>query len=365
MEKEYSRFDIEDFAFDESFQQWVLQPDSPRRQFWDLYLRQHPHQTDTLLAARELVRQLHTSQQLPQQSTFADEIWQTIDERITPVRRIGWYRAPVWQAAAVALLVLGIGVGLWLNRPDNGPSVASRSVAKPTTDAWQEEVNRTATELKIHLSDGSVISLSKDSRLRYPRTFEAGQRVVYLTGEAFFEVARNPKKPFLVYANETVTKVLGTSFRIRAYDDRPDVTVSVRTGRVSVFARADFEKNTEATQQTGVLLIPNQQAVFVKANARLAKTLVEEPVVLAAPAQTPSFAFDHTPVSEVFATLETAYGIDIVYDPNLLAGRSLTVSLEDESLYEKLDVITKTLGVGYQVIDAQIVIGAPISQPAQ
>lgn len=370
MPNDYSRFTIEDFAFDERFQHWVLHPDSEHRPFWEKYLTQHPQQTDKILAARQLVTQLAQAEGQPQYPELARAIWQNVAQRTQPVRRIGWTNRPVWRVAASIILVAGLGVAGWLWQTRITNTETGQTVANTVQSGLIEEVNRTNKVLNIHLSDSSVVSLSRDSRLTYPRTFDAQQRVVHLTGEAFFEVTKNPKQPFLVYANETVTKVLGTSFRIKAYEGAANVTVAVRTGRVSVFAEKEFlQEPRQATgtpgrsQLTGLVLTPNQQAVYAKAEAQLSKTLVEMPVVLSAPNQQPdphrrtaTFEFENTPVREVFAVLEKAYGVDIVCDADLIAARSLTVSLEDESLYDKLSVICKTIGLSWQIVDAQIII---------
>jgi transmembrane sensor len=356
MLRDFSTYEIEDFAFDETFQHWVLEASSPHRFFWENYIASHPEQTDKLLAARALVTDLKALPVVPAHSDLAPLIWRTIQTRIYPQRRIGWHRWTRWQVAASVSLLLLLGAGLWwqFNQYGTNPSlILSRFSAN---ERLLEEVNRTENMIRIHLHDGTVVSLAKDSRLTYPRTFDGRQRVVYLSGEAFFEVTQNPERPFLVYANETVTKVIGTSFRIKAYANAPKVIVAVRTGRVSVFARNDFESSPATTQPNGVVLTPNQQAIFSLKEAQLQKTLVEQPVLLAPPAEQPSFSFDNTPIDTVFGVLEKAYGVDIVFDEALFASRTLTVSLEDESLYEKLDVICKTVGVSYQIIDTQVII---------
>lgn len=357
MAKDFSEYEIEDFAFDQSFQKWVLKPDSESGRFWEEYLLTHPHQTDKLLAARALVVDLHGTHQLVKDPQLADAIWENIQGRISPKRRAFNLYFRYWQIAAMITLFLGIGASfLWKYASSVQPERTPVSSISPTDQDWIEEVNRTNREIKIHLNDGSTVSLSKDSRLRYPREFDSSQRVVHLVGEAFFDVRKNPNRPFIVFADETVTKVLGTSFRIKAYAKAPKVFVEVRTGRVSVFAKKDFEGSTLNYEKKGLILSPNQQAVFNRELAHLDKTLVEVPVLLVEPSQKISFEFNNTPIKDIFSILEKAYGLEIIYDPELAEGRSLTVSMEDESLFEKLDIICRTLGLSYSLVDAQIII---------
>ena len=356
MAKDFSHFEIEDFAFHESFQEWVLHPQSVHRAFWEEYLAAHPGQTDKVLAARQLVLKLKATQTASADTNLSRAIWQNIQSRTRPSLRIFRLLPTAWRVAAAVLLVASLGASLWWFQREKPGILSPLAVEMTSPMSTVEEVNRTDTILRVHLSDGSVVSLGKESRLSYPETFGAAQRVVTLTGEAFFEIQKNPDRPFLVYANQTVTKVLGTSFRVLAYDDAPEVTVQVRTGRVSVFVRKDFEEASAKAQRTGVVLMPNQQAVFLKNQTHLSKTLVPTPELLTPPGQKPSFDFNNTPLQKVFDTLESAYGVEIVADADLTAHRALTVSMEDETLYEKLDVICKTLGLSYQIVDAKVIV---------
>ncbi len=356
MAKDFANFEIEDFAFDETFQKWVLDSDSEYRSFWEQYLASHPWQTDKILAARTLVLKLKSQQPISDDHDLADSIWQNIQHRINSKRRWLLPSLPRWQWAASVAFLLGMAAFLsWVHLSQN--QVNLPAIARQSNQVeLLEEVNRTTGTIKIHLSDGSVVSLNPDSRLTYPREFAVDHREVHLSGEAFFEIHKNPNQPFLVFADETVTKVLGTSFRVKAYAGTPKVTVEVRTGRVSVFAKKDFEKESAVPERKGLVLTPNQQAVFNRDLSHLDKTLIEVPVVLASPTEKISFDFNNAPLDQIFWVLKKAYGVDIIYEPELVEGRSLTVGLEDESLYEKLDVICKTLGLSYQIVDAQIII---------
>ena len=93
---------------------------------------------------------------------------------------------------------------------------------------------------------------------------------------------KDPQQPFFVYANEVVTKVLGTSFRVKAYDEGKDVMVSVREGKVSVYS----EKNQSAKQNiiesevNGVVLMQNQQVLYKRTDDSFNKTLIETPAIV-------------------------------------------------------------------------------------
>ncbi len=222
----------------------------------------------------------------------------------------------------------------------------------------RETVNQSRKVMPVKLDDGSLVLLKTGSRISYPSVFAGSLREIYLNGEAFFDVTKNPDKPFIIYANGLVTKVLGTSFTIKAYPDDPHVIVDVKTGRVAVFARNDALRKDRISNRelTGVVLLPNQKIVFERGAGRMAKSLVENPQLLSAPTGKHPFIFDETPVSAVLRTLEKAYGVDIVYDEDVLSKCPLTATLTDQALFEKLDIICRVIDARYEVIDGQIIM---------
>jgi hypothetical protein len=253
--------------------------------------------------------------------------------------------------ASVALL-LALG---WVLRSytqtDEPPLAASTSEQE---QEWVEATNEADKTMRLQLSDGSTIQLGKNSHLKYPKEFSGATREVYLTGEAFFNVERNPQKPFLVYTNGLITKVLGTSFLIQAPLSSSNVTVSVKSGRVSVYA--EKPNHTRDPEASGVVLTPNQKAIFERQEATISKAIVDQPVLLIPEIQKNLFVFDAAPAHQVFESLEKAYGIEVLFDEELLKNCSLTLNLSEENLYQKLEVICKVLGARYKVIDGQVII---------
>jgi transmembrane sensor len=354
MSRDYSKYEIEDFAFDESFQKWVLGENSGQPGFWEDYIIENPHQTDKILAARLLVQELSSDENATElYADLKESVWEEIQDRVATKKVTFWNRFSAWKIAASILLASAAMIGSYRLATTLGTrDTLPKALAAQSKDRLFEEVNRTDNVLKINLEDGTRVSLSKNSRLIYPKKFGPGERIVQLKGEAFFEVARDANHPFLIYANETVTKVLGTSFRIRAFQTDPSVVVSVTTGKVSVFAQKDMEQNAATG---GVVLTANQQAEFTRSQQHFTKSLVENPIVLAGERDI-QFDFNDTPLKQVFDSLQAAYGVEIIYNPELVENRTLRVNLGNESLYEKLNVVCNTMGMSYQVVDTKIII---------
>jgi len=253
-----------------------------------------------------------------------------------------FWHAPAVRWAAAALLVLGAALAVVLLRP--------RQVATPaSTASWVQQHNTGAQVRRFALADGSRVALYPGSSLHYRPGLAGARREVRLRGEAFFEVAKNPARPFLVYTEQLVTTVLGTSFRVKAYAGRPN-EVAVQEGRVAVQVRRGANLGATPAQPAagGILLLPNQQVAYsALAPHTLHKQLVANPLVL----EPQVFTFEKQPVIKVLQALEKAYGVSILYDRKKLAGCTVTVTFYQESLYEKLDVLSKALGASYSVAD--------------
>jgi ferric-dicitrate binding protein FerR (iron transport regulator) len=231
-------------------------------------------------------------------------------------------------------------------------------IVKEKKESLIEATNQTGKSTVLNLPDGTSVVLFPGSRLSYPKIFK-NSRNVYLEGEAFFEVTKNPQKPFLVYANKLVSKVLGTSFTVKAYAADSVVNVTVKTGRVSVFTEEDQnqKKLSNRPELAGLVLTPNQQVVYHLADNRLIRTLAAEPAIVNRKSiQQETFSFNKTPVQQVFKLLQDTYGISIIYNEDLLEGCELTGELGDEPLLEKMNVICKAIDGSYEMMDAQIIV---------
>jgi len=297
--------------------------------------------------------------------------WQELEKRLwnnLQINALGREPAPggrtvsLWSntvfkmgiAAAIALLVV---VGFLSYRNDTSePSQKSPLASK--IDADNVIANTTHKVLSVILEDSSRVSLNPGSKLRYPIHFSVERREVLLTGEAFFEVSENPERPFLVNAGDITTKVLGTSFRVKALPNVPSVEVSVLTGKVSVYQRAkeNNDPSTSNKQGNGVVLSPNHRVVFSEGNGLFLTSLVENPVPLPIQQAANSFDFDDTPLDDVLDHLETTYSIDITLDRKTLGACPLTARLSGMKLYEQLDVICAAIQGSYEIKGTTILI---------
>lgn len=355
---DYTKFNVEDFASNESFIDWVRQSDPEAVKYWDLYISRHPEIRPTVEKARALVLNLKHAEEVSYDAAQVESMWGKIQDRVeqrTKARSAAFAKTS-WAVALVCFFLCA-SVTLWFVFTEINNDGQLSSYHQQSSDFF-EQVNETDKPLKVQLADGSIIVLDAKSRLKYRSTFlEDSTRQVYLLGQAFFDVVKNPYKPFVVHSNEIVVKVLGTSFRVEAPENGENIVVSVKTGKVSVYSVTD---NIAANnKQGGVILLPNQQVSYERKKQLFAKTLVESPEVLGTTVFTNNdFVFDNTPIAEVFRTMESAYGIEIIFNEDVMKNCYITAPLGSESMREKLKIICQTIGATYEIIDANVVINS-------
>jgi ferric-dicitrate binding protein FerR (iron transport regulator) len=348
----YENFTAIDFAKDDFFIRWVKKPNAESNAFFESLLIQNPQKRQIITQAKSFVLVAQSSVESPTELQ-SQKMWQAIEKKafvaenaISRTKIMPFYRRPAFTWVSIAASVV-FGLIIYFLSPPKATR-QERVVAKETP--LIEKVNSTAQPVTILLADGSSVFLQANSQLSYPRKFKNEKREVYLSGEAFFEVAKNANQPFIVYTNELTTEVLGTSFNVKAYQKDQKITVEVHTGKVLVSTKME---NQQTQKQEKILLLPTQQLIFNRATVQIQKSVMSKQKIDTLTEIKQTFEFEDAPAVEVFEKLKNIYHVDIVYDKTLLANCLITLSLTDEPLFEKLDIICKAIEAKYETIEKQ------------
>jgi transmembrane sensor len=319
----------------------------------------------------DLLDEGHEHGQSEDQDELARRLWERI-EAATGIDRVGEpsvkksnvVRLAVRWSAAAAIL-LAVFTGWWFVRKpgvDRTLPEAERVLGSTESDLISHTNDSDGTEL-LTLSDGTRVTVYPGSSLTYSSRFSKGRRDVYLNGEAFFDVARDPLNPFYVHSGGVTTRVLGTSFKIKPLDGGGRVEVSVRTGKVEVFETDGGERAGNpmpGKTMNGVVLTPNQRAIYHKENGLFEATVVPTPLPLKDEdlqgKTVTAFVFSDTPLKEVLQAMEKAYGIEIILDNEALSRCPFSGDISQQDLFEKLDIVNKALGTHYEVKGTRILI---------
>ncbi|ODS80919.1 MAG: hypothetical protein ABS46_12990 [Cytophagaceae bacterium SCN 52-12] len=351
--KQYKDYEVDDFLSDDNFIRWVRAGSPSAGSVWQDFQATYPEKKADLEKARAFILQTLASGSLSdaEQSEEIDRILATAALRrgMSPSGtslRFSW-----WQAAAAVVVLTGIALTVWRGR-STPPAYAYDQLVKTSSLPLKEVANVQSGPQLVLLPDGSRVTLSADSRISFARDLDKqANREVFLTGDAFFEVTRNPQQPFLVYADGLATRVVGTSFSVQTGNKK--VSVVVRTGRVMVYPMQTADTPPLSDEKS--ILTPNQQATFMTDNLQITRSLAEAPQELEAH-EAGRFQFDNTSIDDVFSRLENAYGVPIVYDKAIMKNCRLTVPMGDEPFFTKLDIICRAIGAGYKVDNTQVVI---------
>lgn len=360
--KDFRLYDISDFVMDEDFIRWVHEQREEDNLFWKAWLQQHPDKHLVIAAARRVVETIQFKQPTIDEQEVDQEVSKLLRTISTQPKPVETRKGKVisfsrWYAAA-ALLLFTTGIWYFYNRNTKvHPYVYTSMVA---SKQLIEHTNTSQKPLLLTLPDGSRITLAAKSRVSYAPTFGSAEnaengftRDIYLLGEAFFEVTKDPNRPFRVFANEIVTKVLGTSFTVRSFEKDTTIHVTVRTGKVSVYAQAATMATAKLSE---VILTPNQQLVYERMGQKFQKVLLSNPALIVPPTVEKLLVYDDAPLDRVFNDLSKAFGINIVFDSEVVKKCTVTADLTSEAFYRKLDLICQAIDAHYELIDGQVVI---------
>jgi ferric-dicitrate binding protein FerR (iron transport regulator) len=187
--------------------------------------------------------------------------------------------------------------------------------------------------------------LNEESELYY--TFTDDRREVALTGEAYFKVSHDPRRPFYVRTGKLLTKVLGTSFSVRSFPIQRDFVVAVTEGHVEVV-------DPDESHSYGVVDRNEQLAVNPKTEAVI-KTARKDPPVLEW--RKGFLILDNVTLKEAAELIDIAYGAKLTFkNPTLEKCEVNAKFLNDEELTTVLDVVTSALGLTYTVENGEIII---------
>jgi ferric-dicitrate binding protein FerR (iron transport regulator) len=197
------------------------------------------------------------------------------------------------------------------------------------------------------LPDGSKVWLNAASSIRYPTTFAGDERKVELTGEAYFEVAKDPKKPFHVKTPTQDIEVLGTHFNVNAYEDEGATKTTLLEGKVRLVS-GEWAAGSRKADMRSVILNPGQQAIAaININAPIHVTDdIDLDQIMAW--KNGWFEFDNTDIKTIMRQISRWYDVDIRYETktnNETYGGRISRNLNLSSILKMLE----TYGVHYRL----------------
>lgn len=364
-----TEYTVEDFMLDPEFRKWVLTSDEETKAYWEVFLEKHPEKyADMELARKALINLSRNVGEISE--TRIEDIWSKINKVIedpteeqierrivalsseSTLRRFAdrnphvRYQANHQFCRVAAILVLAFALGILFNLTHF--SSEEEPVEAPLV--YEEHSVPPGVKSTLTLQDGSKVILNSGSTLRYVKNFEADRRELFLIGEAFFEVAKDSLRPFVVKTGPVSTTALGTSFNITAYENE-HLDVALLTGRVNVVL--DFEEPQKVELYPG-------EGLNVKVGAMVhSKHRIQEEKVLSWTRKT--ILFEQTPMEEAIRVLENWYGVKIEIRNRPDRGVLLSGKFVDQTLEGVLEGLSYSTRFDFHVNKDRVTIKFDLS----
>lgn len=214
------------------------------------------------------------------------------------------------------------------------PAISSKNVLFNTLN-----VPRKGT-YKLILSDGSIVWLNSESSVRYPVDFKGNERRVYVTGETFFEVAKDKNKPFRVVSGDMTVEALGTQFNVNAYQNEPFASATLVEGSVIVSKGADK-----------IILKPSQQAMVTATDLKMTGADVEEVMAW----KNNQFKFINTSIAAIMRQVERWYDADVLYKDTINLHLNATIE-RGVPVSKLLRIFEQTNQVHFKIENNKIIV---------
>lgn len=243
----------------------------------------------------------------------------------TKMPRVKWRRVIASASAVLAAAVILFMCVLWSRPSEN----AAPEIFEIVAERGQKS--------SVTLPDGSRVMINSASTISYTSDYNVKERNVFLSGEAYFDVASNADIPFVVHADKVSVTALGTEFNVKAYAEDPYVVTTLVEGSVRTEAGTQYELLTRA-----------QEASYNKEADVLLAYEVKD-ISRAVPWIRNELLFENESLADIAVTLERMYNVTIVFEDEAAKGYSYTGLIRNNSLQNVLELISSTSPVGYKM----------------
>ena len=345
---------IEDFLEDQSFRKWILEKDDAEAQYWERWVKSNPNKEQLLLQAKVILLDIAPNieeWEKHRKPVFLKRLEKSIENIPHQNRRLApdySYRersrrpTVLWPKMVIGGLLFGLFLTALFYETHFFNFQQENLAQEPPVaeDVWIVKSVPSGQKSKLHLSDGSIVTLNSSSQVRYKKGFGLTHRELFLEGEAFFDVASDSLLPFRVITKNIVTTALGTSFNIRNDEDN-EIKVQLATGRVEVYKYTETGDGEES-----LLLKPGEEALSAGQRGLIKQKLDLETAFLW---KDGVIYFQKTPFSEVIKTLEKWYGVEIHVKQGSHNNRSVSGEFNNDYLANVLETISYTVEFDYQI----------------
>jgi transmembrane sensor len=356
-------YTVEELMLDDSFLSYCIDKNSPWKSFWEKEIELYSTQKAIFAEARytiillhgklddnEVNRQVekikkmvsdqekkHSSAEKLQEPVFLQS---GITKQFSNSKSAKYFRKTYVVYGMVALVLVFAG-GYFLKY---ATSKTIMQQPKPAEVSYNSNIGERKS---IQLPDGSVAVLNSNSSITFAGDFNQNERSIVLSGEAFFRVAKNPAKPFIVHSGAFYVTAIGTAFYVHARNKEQDYKVDLLEGKVRL-------ASNENKKMTETILQPGEEGAWQSSKMSFTKTFSDSTVLKQWISG--KLSFKNLPVEKVLELLQQWYGVDIRVKHKKWEKITLTGDYDNKPLDHVLKIICFSISAGYSYSGNQVII---------
>lgn len=283
-----------------------------------------------------LLDEKSSSSELPNMKSLFNKVWRKIE--LEQKQRYNKKRYLIYWTRIAAAVIIGLLAGAYV----------TSLLQTKTEPVYYAAHSPKGSVSQLIMPDSTIVFLNADSRVWYQMEGQNKIREVYLEGEAWFDVAKNKKKPFVVHTPVYDVKVTGTQFNIKAYKSDRELTTTLEEGQILIQSAGDFRLAEDIVVKPGEQIILNKDSkeISIKnVNPEWFSSWKDNKLV-----------FVNMDLKELVVLLERKYGVDIEVKNKEILKLHFDGTIKNESIIEFLEIIKNTLPIDYKVVGQKIEI---------
>ena len=333
---------LEFLLMDLNFRDWVIQPKPETERYWKTWLKNNPDKKEDFLLAKELIQKLEFKR-----VKVSEERYDKIFEKTLLGKKSKYASSnqhflkkldlpSYWRVAAMLVAAAFISLLYFSDQFYDAEEMAGQmEMVTKTNDAGRKS--------QIYLPDGTIVWLNSQSSIQYKPDFSGSTRSVELSGEAYFEVAKDPSKKFIVKTSAMSVTAIGTQFNVNAYNSVDRHQVALAEGKIMV---QKTDKLNEDDQK--VYLDPGQSLSVFKSNGQMIQSSFDPKKILSW--KDGIIYFEDAVFEEVVEVLQRWYGKTIIVQNIEKAGQwQFSSEFNNETLENVMQNISYSKNFGYTI----------------
>jgi len=342
LRSKYINYTTEDFVEDKDFRCWVNTPNEILDSYWTSIMEEFPEKTEPIMQAKQIVNALYIDEEPVAPEEYAESLnflKTYIDKKSVVNDKISKLFVLMRNAAAILLLPT-LAISTYFYQSQSGNKAAGQVVQYIVPNGQKSNVIL-ADGTKVWLNSGSTLTVSLDN---------TKQRNVQLSGEAFFDVTKNEKEPFLVKTRDYSVKVYGTQFDVRAYPGQKESETILQEGSISILTDAKEE----------IKMTPGQ-SFYVDQQNKYTISKVDPEVHTSW--KDNILKIDNERLRDLLVRMEHWYGVKIQVDSyDMVKDLKYTLTIKTESLREMLDLMNYVTPLSYKIEGENVILKYKLKQ---